>query len=400
MRKRFRAGARALAVTFAIGVGTTCVTATGARAADLPKATQKALTDLKLDASVLDGLDAELNVPKAWLDGAATEKEVIVVGTWEPREFSAMTAPFKERYPFVKLRYNRGGTMQRTMQVLVALSEGRVIADVMTAIADASAQFKEMKALADLRELPGFKNLSSDLVAADGTWLAHKLSFRCMAYNTDKVQKEDLPNTWDDLATNPRWRGGNLALSNHATAWLLVLWEKFGDKWGADFTRRMFTGVKPQRRTEGMTAATSLTAAGEFHANVPAPEWTVEKLSVKGAPIGYHCPSPVPITVSQIAMLEKSPHKNGARLFINWMVSREGQIVQKSETFAVPVHKALQTPAFLPFADTIIGKPELVRDDTVLGSDQNKRMQDTWNGYWMAHSGSDPGPVGKAGKEE
>ena len=41
-----------------------------AGAADLPKATQKAMADLKLDPALLNGLDAELNVPKAWLDGA------------------------------------------------------------------------------------------------------------------------------------------------------------------------------------------------------------------------------------------------------------------------------------------------------------------------------------------
>ena len=84
-------------------------------AADLPKATQKAMGDLKLDASLLDGLDAELNVPKAWLDGAKEEKEVIVSGTWEPREFRDMTAPFRERYPFINLRYERAGTSGRGM---------------------------------------------------------------------------------------------------------------------------------------------------------------------------------------------------------------------------------------------------------------------------------------------
>lgn len=362
----------------------------GAGAADLPKATQSALAELKLDPSLLDGLDAELDVPKAWLDGAAKEKEVVILGTWNAGEFRAMTAPFKERYPFVNLRYSRSGTSQRTTQVLVALGEGRVTADVLTSISDATFEFIKMKALADLRELPGFKNLSSDLVAGDGTWLAHKLSFRCMAYNTDKVKKSELPKTWDDLLSNPAWRNGNLALSNHPASWLLVLWDKYGDKWGADFTRRLFDEVRPQRRTEGMTATTALAAAGEFHANLPAPEWVVQRLVAKGAPIDYHCPSPVPVTVSQIAMLEKSPHKNAARLFINWMVSREGQILQYDKTFAVPVHKALQTARFLPFADTIIGKPELVRDDALLVSDTNKKMSETWDAYWTAGSKKAP----------
>src|ERR1700704_1929609 len=108
-----------------------------AGAADLPKATQKAITDLNLDPALLDGLDAELNVPKEWIEGAKAEKEVIVSGTWEVREFREMTAPFRERYPFVNLRYERAGTSGRGMQVLVALGEGRVIVDVMTAIADA-----------------------------------------------------------------------------------------------------------------------------------------------------------------------------------------------------------------------------------------------------------------------
>src|SRR3954469_24191353 len=133
-----------------------------ADAADLPKATQKAMADLKLEASLLDGLDAELNVPKAWIDGAKEEKEVIVSGTWEAREFREMTAAFRERYPFINLRYERAGTSGRGMQVLVALGEGRVTADVMTAIADAIFYFIDMKALADLRELPGFNNISPD----------------------------------------------------------------------------------------------------------------------------------------------------------------------------------------------------------------------------------------------
>jgi ABC-type Fe3+ transport system substrate-binding protein len=113
---------------------------------------------------------------------------------------------------------------------------------------------------------------------------------------------------------------------------------------------------------------------------------------VKGAPLGYHCPTPVPITVSQIAMLDKSPRKNAARLFINWMVSREGQILQYATTFAVPVHKALQLPQFLPFADTIAGKPANVRDDALLVSDTNKKMSELWDSYWAATPGAKKTP--------
>jgi ABC-type Fe3+ transport system substrate-binding protein len=384
MQRRFVGAVTVLASMLTLGAV--------ADAAETPKATLKAVTDLGLQPSILDGLDAELDVPKEWIEGAKQEKEVIVSGTWEAREFRDMTAAFRERYPFINLRYERASTTGRGMQVLVALGEGRVTADVMTAIADAIFYFIDMKALADLRELPGFKNISPDYVATDSTWLSHKLSFRCLAYNTDKVKKEDLPKTWDDLVKGDRWAKGNLALTNNPSSWLLGLWGDFGEKWGADFTRALFEKLQPQRRKEGLTALTGLTVAGEFHASLPSPEWVAKRYAVKGAPIGYHCPEPVPITVSQIAMLEKAPHKNAARLFVNWMVSREGQILQYATTFAVPVHQALQLPQFVPFAETIVGKRANVRDDALLVSDTNKKMGELWDSYWSGGAGNKAAP--------
>jgi ABC-type Fe3+ transport system substrate-binding protein len=363
-------------------LGATC----HAGAAELPKATQKVMAEQKLDPSLLAGLDAELDVPATWLDGAKREKDLIVSGTWEPREFRDMVAPFRERYPFINVRYERAGTSARGMQVLVALNEGRVLVDVMTSIADAISSYTEAKALADLRELPGFNNLSKDYVAGDGTWIGHKLSFRCMAYNTNLVKNADLPRTWDDLLNADRWGKGNLALTNNPSAWLLGLWGDFGEQWGLEFTSALFEKLQPQRRKEGLTALTALAVAGDFHASLPAPEWVAKRYVLKGAPLGYHCPEPVPITLSQIAMLQKSPHSNAARLFINWMVSREGQVMQYAVTYAVPVHKAMQLPEFVPFTETIEGKKRSVRDDAILLSDLNKKMGEVWDKYWTAAS--------------
>ena len=355
-----------------------------AKAASVPEATQKAMAKLKLAPTVMDGLDADLNVPKAWLDGAATEKESIILGTWDDNQFRAMTAPFRERYPFLNLNYRRAGTAERSMKVLVALGEGRVIADVLVSIVDARAEFIKAHALADLRDLPGFHNLPDEYVARDGTWVSYAQAYRCMSYNTDKVKREDLPQKWDDLLINPRWRGGKIGLTNNPSAWLLNLWSALGEKWGVDFTRRLFELDQPQRRKEGMNAVTGLNVAGEIDLNIPAPERAVAKFAARGAPIGYHCPSPIPITLSEIVMLEKSPHKNGAKLFINWLISREGQLMQYSEAYAVPVHKALQSPNFTPFADTILGKPVSIRDEAMTSDALRDKMLDVWNGYWTA----------------
>ena len=367
--------------------------AAGAGAADLPKATQKVLTELKLDPALMNGVEEELKVPQAWIDGARKEEEVVILGTWPDRHFRTMSAPFRERYPFVKLNYHRAGTAARGLNVIIALREGRVIADVLTSVADAILQFKSINAFADLRELPGIKNVPSNYVSPDGTWVSHKLSYRCMSFNTNELSKDEMPKTWDDVLTNPKLRGGKLAVSNHPNSWLLSLWGDKGEKWGEDFVRRLFLDVKPQQRKEGMSATTALTVAGEIYTNLPAPEWQVKNYIDKGAPIRYHCPEPVPITLSQIVMLDKSPHKNSARLFINWVLSREGQLLQYYKSYVIPVHKALQSPQFVSVFDSVQGKKESVRDDAVLGSDLHKKMLTMWNGYWTS-------PVGEAPKKK
>ncbi len=371
----------------------------GAGAADLPKDTQAALAALKLDASILKGIESELAVPKAWIDGAAKEDGVVILGTWRDNEFHGMEGAFKERYPMVKLKYHRTSTRARGMKVLIALREGRVIADVSTSIADVYGQFKKMKALADLRDLPNFKNLSKDYVGADGTWATFKVSYRCMAYNTNLVKAKDLPKTWDDLLTNPIWRGGNLALSNHATAWLLALWAKKGEKWGQDYTNRLFNVVQPQQRKEGMSASTALTVAGEFYANIPGPERRAKTYFDKGAPVGYHCPEPTTVTLSQIVMLDKAENKNGAKIFINWLLSREGQILQYVASNSVPAHKDLQLRQFIPFADTIMGKPQVIRDDELLGGPLHRAMMKNWNSHWTKAVGKSKKRKGKRKKK-
>jgi iron(III) transport system substrate-binding protein len=353
-----------------------------ATAASLPDATQKALSELKLDPSVMNGLDDDLRVPQAWVDQAAVEKRVIILGTWYDNQFRAMTAPFRERYPGVSLDFRRTGTAARGMRVLVALNEGRVTADVLTSIVDAGPEFVKAKALADLRDIPGTKNLPPEYIDGNGMWAAYARSYRCMAYNTTKVKPEDLPKTWDDLLTNPRWRGGKLALSNHPNTWLLHLWASLGEQWGENFTRRLFETVQPQRRSEGLSAVTTLTVAGEADANIPAPERRVSTLVRQNAPVGFHCAEPVPVTLSQIVMLEKSPHKNASRLFINWLLSREGQLMQYTEAYAVPVHNGLQSAAFIPFADTIVGKKVSIRDESMMNDALQEKMMKVWNSYW------------------
>lgn len=349
-------------------------------AADLPAETRKILSDLKLDESVLSGLDRELTVPKAWIDGAKKEGTFRITGSWDPNQFTEMAKPFVARYPFVKPVYLRGSFNDRALRPIIAYSEGRYITDIVSGIGGAMPRYAEADALDDLNQLPNSKNVLSGMKAADGKWIGIRIRYWCMSYNTDKVGKADLPATWDDLLTIPKWRDGHLAIANLPQLWILPLWGKNGGEWTKNYLDKLFHVVKPQIRKEGANAVLSLVMAGEFYGAVPSADYRLAKYLKKGAPIGWHCPAPVPSAISEMAILKGNPNIDAARLFANWLLSKEGQISQFHADGATPIHKDLQTKTFLAFPEELAGKEVVFRDPAL--EDENDKMLAIWNPLW------------------
>ena len=357
-----------------------------ARAASLTQSMQQIVKKLKIDESLLDNSDGELKVPQEWVEGAKQEGKVRFYSTLDPRQANKVIVPFKERYPFIDVEYSRASHEDRAVKTLVALKSGRHLTDILTGVGGTYFMYREADGLADLRELPNWKNNPEGTRDPDGYWTGMHLRYWCMAYNADLVKKEDLPKKWDDLLTNPRWRDGNLALGNRPQLWALMLWHANGEEWAKNFLTKLFSELKPQLRKEGMNAMMELTVAGEFHANVPAGGYRARQKAESGAPVSWTCPEPVPVAVSEMTILKGAPNMNSARIFTNWFLSKEGQIAQYAATYAPPVHKDLQLKEFLPFADQILGKKISFREPKSELEIQPELLK-FWNDLWLKGGG-------------
>jgi iron(III) transport system substrate-binding protein len=361
---------------------TACVFyASTADAADLPKTTQSMLAKLTLDDSFMAGLDKELDVPAAWMKGAEREKTVRITGTWDNDQFRVLSQPFNERYPFVKINYMRGDTTARVQRPLIALKEHRVIADVLTGVGDFVNDFIAIDGLDNLTNFPAYHSVAPGLEQKDGLMVGAKLRYWCMSYNTDALKKEDMPRTWDDLATNAALRGGKLGLANESQLWMMPLAGAKGDAWMTSTITNLFNNLQPQRRKESVNALQNLVVAGEIKAALPAADYRVALYVRKGAPIAWHCPEPVPSAISGLVLIKGSPYTNAAHLFGNWMISKEGQLAQFIADGATPIHKDMQTKEFLAFPDEIKGKPLAFIEPEKL-RDEFKAILDVWNPLW------------------
>jgi iron(III) transport system substrate-binding protein len=363
-----------------------------AAAESLTAATKEMLTDLKLQESVLDGLDQELKVPPAWIEGSKKEGAVSVRLTMHPSRFEKVRKVFEARYPWIKIEFSRGIGQARALGPLLAFKRGTYVTDIVSSFEALNDEYAKAHALADLRELPTAKAPRSEFNAEDGTALAYRLQHYCVAYGAKRVKKEDLPKTWEDIITNPRWHNGKTGVAINVNAWLAPLWGKKGEAWGRDYMAKLFNVVKPQIRKERLSTTPKLVALGEFDLTIPGGDFIVKGHQDDGVPVGFHCPTPVPVTAAWIGILKGNPHPNASLIYVNWTLSKEGQLADNWGDNFIPSHKGLQSREFLPFPDDVLGKPQAPLTPAVLKL--MPTITAAWHEYWVKSGGDEAGGKG------
>jgi iron(III) transport system substrate-binding protein len=338
-----------------------------ARAENFTAATKKLLAEAKLPDSIMAGLDKELAVPAALVEAAKKEGKVSVRLQMSDREFAKVFDVFKARYPGIEHEYVRGIGRARAVAPLVAYKKGTVLSDVLSAYESVLPEWRKMDGLVKINDLPAYSGLREEMKTEAGTDAADKMNYWCTIYSPERVKKENLPKTWDDLLTMKQWRNGRLgAASNAAHTWIPMLWGVYGDEWTRHYLHEMFQVVKPQLRKETLAAFGKLIAVGEFDMGFAVQPYVTARDAKKGVPVASHCPEPVPVTWGYLGVVKGTKHLNAARLFLNWYISKEGQIANYEYATQVPVRADLAKREFLPYPDEVLGKKLALRTEHLI----------------------------------
>ncbi|HZD40304.1 MAG TPA: extracellular solute-binding protein, partial [Terriglobales bacterium] len=141
------------------------------------------------------------------------------------------------------------------------------------------------------------------------------------------VSQRELPRKWEDLL-DTKWRG-RIMLEAEDLLWFASLQQQLGEEKAMDFAKRLAKQQLQIRR--GHTLISQLVAAGEAALSPTMRVNTAETLKQKGAPVDWHAIEPIaPNPPVSIGLAKNSPHPNAARLFIDFILSREGQSVIRS----------------------------------------------------------------------
>src|SRR3990172_3274 len=319
----------------------------------------------------------ELQVPQAWIEGAKREGKVVVYGIDTPQEASAIHRPFNQRYPFISVEYVKAPTVVRFEKVLFAAKQGKAITDLVMAIGGSTAAYADAGVLMDLSNLPVWNSYSKD-EKLQGKYIAGPFTpYFSLAYNTNLVPKNDVPTSWEDLL-QPKWKGKVAANSISRLVTFVPLWYAWGGEKSTRFLQALLDNGL-QVRKEGHDASIKLLEAGEYSLLITAGEYQVYQDQQKGAPADWVALDPVPVTpAAPMAVMKDAPHPYAVRIYVNWLLSEEGQRVYAAETGTFPVHPKLAdlSPNFKDWAKRMAGKRKALRTmETDYESSKPSRQQ-------------------------
>jgi iron(III) transport system substrate-binding protein len=253
------------------------------------------------------------------IDAAKKEREVVFYTTTNLEEAAAMSARFKAKYPFLDVNINRAEGERIVTKVLQETRAKKSLVDVMQTPAFYLHALRKRGILgeyasAEDRFYPrNFKEEKS--------WTTTYYNPYVVLYNTKLVSAQNLPKRYEDLL-NPFWKN-KMILEKDKIDWFTAMLEILGREKGVKYMREL-SRQNPMLRI-GQTLITQLVAAGEIALQINANAVSVNRLKQKGAPIDWVAPGPLPGLMVGVGLVSQAPHPAAARLFIDFLLSKEGQ---------------------------------------------------------------------------
>ena len=254
------------------------------------------------------------------IEGAKKEGEVIWYTSMALDQSKPVVDAFQKRYPFIKPTLHRAGGGALMNKVLTEARAGRTTFDVVGGRGEMILAFKEKDLIASYRS-PETKLIDPDLFDKEGYWYTYYVVPTALGYNTRLVKKDEIPKSYEALL-DPKWKGRKISMDNEAYLILQGLISVWGREKAVDFMKKL-AGQDPVL-SRGNTERVTMTGAGEYPL-VIAYAHAIEREKFKGASIDWVALEPAVVEIDPLMIGSKAPHPNAARLFLDFLLSKEGQ---------------------------------------------------------------------------
>ena len=297
---------------------------------------------------------AAVETKKGWksewektLEAAKKEGEVSIYGPSNRDEQKALVDGFQRAYPDVRVKYVSGRLSELASRIMAERRAGKFIVDIL--LGSTTTPNRTLKPAGVLE--PIHSALILPEILDTSAWFKKKLWFGdneerflilwrggssgSSMINTNLAKREEFSSYWDLL--NPRWKGKIAAQDPRVTGrgYSTSVFLYYAKDYGPDYLKRLFGEMEVVLSRDshqivdwlgqGKFAVALFVGSqgeGEMAIRQGLPITEVEPVKGSGA-LG---------TPRTVTFVNGAPHPNAAKIYINWILSREGQIAYQKAT--------------------------------------------------------------------
>jgi len=290
----------------------------------------------QLDTAAVARLQGEART-KALVEGARREGEVMVYHSTQTEDLKPVFDAFTKKYG-VKVRDWRSSSENVVQRIVNETRAGKREVDFIENNAPEMEALTREKMLLRV-DSPYFPDLRPGTLPAHHEYATSTIDVFVQAYNTQKVKKEELPKSFDDLA-DPRWKG-RLGIEAEDQAWFGTLLHGLGEQKGL----KLFNDVVAKNGIsvrKGHTLLAQLVATGEIPFALTVYNYKPPQIKAKGGDIDWIVLQPAVAQLHSVAVHARASHPFAAMLLFDFFLS-EGQQLLADRNF-VPASTKVATP--------------------------------------------------------
>jgi iron(III) transport system substrate-binding protein len=255
-------------------------------------------------------------------DGAKREGALMIYTTGT--QIQPLLDRFRQKYPYLRIQLPRASSVEVAVKVTQEYAAGVFLVDAFELNADGLILPREQGVLAPFTS-PEAVNFEPNAIESGRHWISVRESYTGIGFNTTKISPAEAPRSYEDLL-DPKWKGRMAVSGTLGTAgnWIGAMVVTHG----ADFVQKLGRQDIRVYQIAGRALA-NLMIAGEVALSPTIYQSHVAASRAQGAPLAWNVPGPVPVTDTSAALAAKAPHPHAAMLFIDFLLSREAQLIYR-----------------------------------------------------------------------
>ena len=255
----------------------------------------------------------------AVIDGAKKEGTLVFYTTMDIQNSKPLLDAFTKKHPFVRGDLVRLGGTAMVSRIITEAQAGANRFDVALGISPSYVPMRDRNLIAPYLS-PELPNLYEDTYEPKGYWTTVYLNTLVLGYNTKVIPRNDLPKTYEDLLKPQYKQKFIIDIENYD------VFVGLSQEWGQEKAINYFRGLAKQEPVflRGNTNRANMVSVGERSMTFVYAQ-VIERMKQTGAPVDWIPLEPVNVEVNVAMLAAKAAHPNTGKLFIDYLISKDGQ---------------------------------------------------------------------------